>query len=90
VEADVFQPAEGNILSLDGKGARIPPGSESRACRQRGSPRNLGGPVISTEKMPGRGTRITTPRPTVEGVCSIVGTKEAGTEVVSEGEGDEA
>lgn len=56
----------------------------------RGSSRNLGGPVISAEEMPGRGTRITTPWPTVESACSIVGTKEAGTGAVSEGKGDEA
>jgi hypothetical protein len=55
-----------------------------------GSPRNLGGPVISAEEIRTGGTGDFLLRPSVGRTCPTGGSKRAGAEAVSEGEGNEA
>ena len=56
MEADVVQPAEGNILDTWQQGWRDSAGVKEQGMQALRSPRNLGGPVISVQQITGKGS----------------------------------
>ncbi|MBW1737763.1 MAG: hypothetical protein JRI79_15365 [Deltaproteobacteria bacterium] len=65
-------------------------GVKEQGMQALGSPRNLGGPVISAMESIAMGSPEIKPRLIVGCVCSTMRAKQTGTEAVSEGEGNEA
>jgi hypothetical protein len=62
--ADVVYSTEGRVAAPQWPGARDPAGVGEQGTLTRGSPRNLGGPVVSSAR-PGRRYRVTNSRPDV-------------------------